>query len=321
MFPRCTYILLISILVACGDAKPGELPDAATSSDAPTSADAALAPDAPTDGAAPSMHDPTGGITMPGEHGGSGCPDTDESMFTLPLGAVSSHAFSGVVTGAEGHGTYYVRGTGNQELFGTVPTDTAGNYQIEVPLFCGAQLVKLRWTNAACSYTLVYDVTTDTCTTPDIRITMNWDELGADWELHLVKPGGKINDNATDCTWTSCIGASPDWGVQGDATDDPTKDVDNTGAFGPENILLSKPESGTYTVMVEHWGQGDPMSDGTVILNVANQPIHVLRMTDLAPMRVWTAATLTYPGAVVAPSTAVHDCSANWSGGCRDSIP
>jgi hypothetical protein len=42
---------------------------------------------------------------------------------------------------------------------------------------------------------------------------------------------------------------------------------------------------------------------------------------DLAPFHVWTAATITYPGGIITPSSAVYDCSANWSSGCRDSIP
>jgi hypothetical protein len=269
-----------------------------------------------------SPHDPSGGITDPGEHGGVGCPDSDVTVFSLALGAATSNVFAGIVTGAVGNGTFYVAGDGTQELFGTIPTDAGGNYSVNVPLFCGAQLVKLHWANATCSYDIVIDVSTDACVQPDIRITLGWDATGIDWELHLIKPGGTINDNATDCTWTSCIGVSPDWGVLGDATDDPSKDVDNTGAFGPENIVMRGPETGTYTVMVEHWNQsGDPMSDGTVILNIAGQPITVVSYADLIPFHVWTAATITFPGGVVATSQADHDCSANWLDGCRDAIP
>jgi len=286
-----------------------------------TTADAAPIPDA-----APSAdatdYDPTGGIDTPGEHGGVDCPDSDVTEFTLALDGVTSHIFSGVVTGAVGNGQFYVQGSGSQELFGTVPTDVAGNYSVNVPIFCGDQLVKLMWTNATCSYVIVYDVSSTGCVDPDIRITMLWDDIGRDWELHLIKPGGQINDNATDCTWTSCIGSSPDWGVIGDPADDPHKDVDNTGAYGPENIWLAGPESGTYTVMVEHWnGSGDPASDGTVIFNVAGQPITVVDISDLAPYWVWTAGTIDFPAGTVTPSTATYDCTANWSGGCRDAIP
>jgi hypothetical protein len=312
-------LALFLILAGCGGGDGvGHLADAPPPPDAPL----ADTPSANMPDAATVSYDPTGGIVTPGEHGGAGCPDSDATTFTIAAGAVTSNPFTGIVTGAEGNGVFYVRGTGNQELFGTIPTDASGNYNVTVPLFCGAQLVKLHWTNATCAYDIVYDVTTDACADPDIRITVGWDDLGLDWELHLIKPGGKINDNATDCTWTSCISTRPDWGVIGSTADDPTKDVDNTGHYGPENILLSGPEAGTYTVMVEHWnGGGSPMSDGTVILNVAGKPAVVQHVMDLAPFHVWTAATITYPGGIVTPSTAVHDCSANWSDGCRDSIP
>ena len=38
--------------------------------------------------------------------------------------------------------------------------------------------------------------------------------------------------------------------------------VDNTGGSGLENIVLTRPEAGVYTVIVEHWGSGEPTSDG-----------------------------------------------------------
>ena len=47
-----------------------------------------------------------------------------------------------------------------------------------------------------------------------------------------------------------------DWGAAGDTTDDPRKDVDNTGLYGPENIYLERAADGRYHVMVEYWGSG-----------------------------------------------------------------
>lgn len=138
-----------------------------------------------------------------------------------------------------------------------------------LPLFCGEQTVKLTWSNARCVVAAVVRVVRIDCESEGIRLTLSWDDLGRDFELHLVKQGGRINDNATDCTWTSCLGTGPDWGTLGDATDNPRKYVDNTGAYGPENIYYSAPEDGTYTVLVEHWGAGTPDSDGQVVFNVA----------------------------------------------------
>lgn len=314
--------------VACGGDDDDD--DVAGDPDASNSgADAASTPvpdAAPIPDAAPSpdasTYDPTGGIDTPGEHGGTDCPDSDITEFTLALDGVTRHLFEGVIVGADGDGAFYVEGTGNQELFGTIPTDGDGVYAVDVPLFCGDQLVKMMWTNDTCPYVIVFSVAVTTCVDPDIRVTLTWDAIGDDWELHLIKPGGRINDHATDCTWDSCISDSPDWGEVGDPSDDPHKDVDNTGAYGPENIWLAGPETGTYTVMVEHWGSGgDPLSDGSVIFNVAGQPITVVDTQDLPPSWVWTAGTIEFPGGSVTPSTERYNCTGNWSGGCNDAIP
>ena len=154
----------------------------------------------------------------------------------------------------------------------------------------------------------------------DIEIVLQWDDLGDDWELHLVKPGGSINDNATDCTWTSCVSASPDWGVLGDPVDDPHKDFDDVDQFGPERVWLANPEAGTYTVLVEHWGTGLPESDGSVTLDVGGQIVSV-SMSDLAPQHVWTAARIAWPSGTITPTQDVFDCTASWAGGCTATLP
>jgi hypothetical protein len=264
-------------------------------------------------------NDPAPEFNTPGEFG---C-DTGENDFTRTLSGQTSEVFSGTVSTAEGDGEFYVVNAAAQETFGTIPTDLGtGTNSVEIPLFCGVQLVKLVWPQTEGACVLVIEVTTTDCVAADIRLTLSWDSIGLDWELHLIKPGGRINDNATDCTWTSCISSSPDWGVQGDSSDDPSKDIDNTGPFGPENIFLAKPESGTYTVMVEHWSSGgDPQSDGQVVINILGQPSIVLTTENLPPFSVWTVATIEWPGGTVTPSQDVFDCTDSWSGGCTSDIP
>lgn len=294
--------------------------DSAVSADAHVDATVDATPDAMVDPMI-GLSDPAPGVDTTGANGGSGCPTTSDTTFTIDAGSATSHTFAGTVTGAVGDGVFWVKGPNGELVGGTMETDAGGNYSKTLPIFCGDNEVKLVWNNATCPLVVVYDVMHSGCTASDFTITVQWDAIGRDWELHLIKPGGKINDNATDCTWTSCISGSPDWGVVGDATDDPHKDIDNTGAYGPENIWLSKPENGTYTVMVEHWnGAGSPMSDGFVTLNVAGHPFTVA-IQDLAPFHVWTAATIEWPSGTVTTSHANYDCSGNWSSGCRDSIP
>ncbi len=278
-------------------------------------------PDAGPDAGTSANLDPAPTRTQPGEYTCTGCPDSNISSFEFNAGAVTQQNFSGTVANAAGNGTFFVGGTNGQQLIGTIETDpTTGDFTFNAPLFCGEQLVKCVWSNAAGSYVLVTRVITTNCVKPDIRATVSWDSLGADWELHLIKPGGRINNNATDCTWTSCVGTSPDWGVQGDATDDPKKDVDDTGDYGPENIFLSKPENGLYHVMVEHWGNGSPESDGKLVLNVAGK-VTVIDITNLPAKSVWKAATISWPGGQVTTSTEKYNCSANWSGGCQAVLP
>ena len=156
----------------------------------------------------------------------------------------------------------------------------------------------------------------------DLAVTVFWDDAGLDWELHLVKPGGQINDsvNLTDCTWTTCISSSPDWGVIGDAFDDPHKDIDDVDTQGPERIWMANPENGTFTVMVEHWGSGSAESDGYVTI-LAGGVEHMVEMQNLASHHVWTVATIEMPAGTVTTSTETYDCNASWAGGCTAAIP
>ncbi|MGM0556792.1 MAG: hypothetical protein ACQEVA_10480 [Myxococcota bacterium] len=266
--------------------------------------------------------DPVPDKNTPGEYTCEGCPDTAIEEFELNAGATTARQFASPIENATDNGTFYIYSpeSGGQ-LIGTIPTDTdTGEFSFTAPLFCGEQLVKCIWSNDEGEYVLVTRVTTEDCVEPDIRATLTWGADGDDFELHLIKEGGQINDDATDCTWTSCIGSSPDWGVQGESADDPVKDVDNTGAYGPENIFLAGPEDMTYTVMVEHWGSGAPDADGQVILNVDGQT-EVIEITDLAPKSVRNIGTIEWPSGQITPSTDVYDCTDEWSSGCTADLP
>jgi hypothetical protein len=265
--------------------------------------------------------DPAPGLDQPGVYGGAGCPSSTPEDLTLNVGDVTAYTFVGVVTGAVGNGQFYVRGRNVEEVAGAIPTEASGAYSVTVPLFCGTSTLKRVWSSASCTYVLVTQVTTTDCVDADLRVTLLWDDVGIDWELHLIKPGGQINDDATDCTWTSCVHSAPDWGVAGDPADDPHKDIDWLGAYGPENIWLDQPENGTYTIMVEHWNSaGSASSDGRVIINLYGKLV-VVEIADLAPWSVWTAATIQWPDSIVTLGSAIYDCSAEWDRGCTAALP
>ncbi len=159
------------------------------------------------------------------------------------------------------------------------------------------------------------------CRVGDLQVSLTWDDLGRDLELHLIRPGGRLNDVAgrSDCTWNTCVGSSPDWGVQGDATDDPVKDVDNVGAFGPENIALNRPAPGVYAVIVEHWGGGQP-STAELTLKVGTVT-HRFTVSGLASRWVWDVARVDATTGTVTRIEQTFSCQASWSSGCTLPLP
>ena len=263
--------------------------------------------------------DPAPDCDSPGECTCEGCPSSELPSDDIIAGDATAWTFAGVVNGAEGDGEFFIEGPGGRTFGGLIPTDDAGAFEFETPLFCGEQLVKCVWSNEEGQYALVTRVITEDCTEPDIRVGLTWTDLGADFELHLVRPGGRINTE-DDCTWTTCVGEGPDWGEEGDLSDDPRKDVDNTGAYGPENIFLAGPEDGVYTVLVEHWGNGDPTAPGTVTFNVDGETT-VVEIDALAPREVWTAGTIEWPSGAVEVGQDVFDCSDEWASGCTAELP
>lgn len=307
------------LAAGCPSSGGAEVPD--PSADGGASGPGRPETDAGTTGSGGSGLDPAPQADMPGAYGCDGCPDAGITEFQLDLADATKHSFSGTVTGAVGDGRFYLATAGGQSVGGVIPTDAGGGYDFTVPLFCGTQLLECVWSNDAGEYVAVVEIVTTDCVDADIRVTLTWDDLGRDYELHLVKQGGRINDDATDCTWTSCIGTSLDWGVMGDTSDNPRKDVDNTGAYGPENIFYASPEDGTYTVMVEHWGSGAAESDGQLTINVLGRPPVIVDITDLAAQHVFTAATIDWPSKTVTPVGDEFDCGGNWASGCQAAIP
>jgi len=275
--------------------------------------------DGDSDPSPPVIEDPAPLLNDPGEYGCDGCPDSEITEFTLRT-SDSKITFSDVVLNAIGEGVYYVKGADGSAIIGSVATALSGAFSVELPMFCGTQLVKFVWSNESGSYVLVFEVEREDCTNADIQVTLTWDDLGLDYELHLIKEGGRINDDLTDCTWTSCLGSGPDWGVIGDDSDNPLKDIDNQGNFGPENIYLSSPENITYTVMVEHWGSGDPESDGSVTFNVAGETV-VANVVNFPSRHVWHVGTIEWPSGEVVLDGTITDCSANWDRGCQLELP
>jgi hypothetical protein len=335
---RLAVVAAVSLTAACGGTSTEDRSDGAggdtTTTVGPSATEPTSVPTIPTDGSpgdtVSGLVDPLPAATAAGAVTCRGCPEvTGITDFAPDVADGTTLSLSGVAGGAVGDGTFHVVSSTGQSVGGPIPTDPDGSFDLTVPLFCGDQLVKLAWQNTAGTAGVVFTPTTGSCSATSLRITLTWDDLGDDFELHLVRAGGTINDRtddgsgSNDCTWNTCIHDTPDWGVSGDPSDDPVKDIDDTGSYGPENITLTNPEPITYTVLVEHWGPGDPGADGEVIINVAEGDTVAVPVTDLPTEWVAVIAAIEFPAGTITPIGERYDCTAEWgfNGGCGATLP
>jgi hypothetical protein len=241
---------------------------------------------------------PSGTVTC--QPGDPVCPPASLALgFTGPTGAPTivpanatttisvsnpSFSFSGT-SNSTTDGYWFIVVGNNLRAWGQLGL-TAGAFNGDIPLFCGAQAVMYSFSNGNGRSYWRANVTLTACTVAGFRAQLTWDTgpANSDIDLHLIRPTGSVNDAASDCYYSNCTPSDPalDWGAAG-AAGNPSLDVDNTDGFGPENITLSGPETGDYTIVVRNF-------DG-----VANTRATVKVYYNDVEQQRWTSVVLT-PG-------------------------
>ncbi len=157
---------------------------------------------------------------------------------------------------------------------------------------------------------------------PAITVELTWDTpgdpdqhdtgpgMGADLDLHLVDGGGEGPDydgdglpdswfdEDHDCFW---LGGEPDWGVQGDAADDPSLVLQDADGAGPERIVYPLPvPGGSFTVGVHCWSDfGFGPSVATIRVLLFDEPVFEVGDVVLESGDLWEALTITWPGGAI----------------------
>ncbi|MCA9553820.1 MAG: choice-of-anchor D domain-containing protein [Myxococcales bacterium] len=130
----------------------------------------------------------------------------------------------------------------------------------------------------------------------DINIQLTWSRTNADVDIHLIRPGGSFFDAPSDACFCN---SNPDWGMPGNATDNPFLDRDDLVGPGPETINLTTAENGEYQVVVHFYADTAPTPapvDATVEINIRGTTVATVTRALNGSER-WIAGYITWNAA------------------------
>jgi hypothetical protein len=133
-----------------------------------------------------------------------------------------------------------------------------------------------------------------------LLVEMFWDNAHTDVDLHFLRTQetaiGAVPD---DCHYAN---ATPDWGISGDATDDPSFLRDALTGYGPEVVGYDNPASGKYRVLIElrnTLGSATPSSGITVRIYLRGVLTKELKRTLGKTGETWNVADIAWPSGIV----------------------
>ncbi|MFN7131862.1 MAG: PKD domain-containing protein [Myxococcales bacterium] len=135
-----------------------------------------------------------------------------------------------------------------------------------------------------------------------LLVEVVWNNYDADIDLHMV-PDGEDFFSARDCYFAQGH-RSPDWGVIGDPSDDPSLDRDDLTGFGPEIIGYPNPANGKYRVMAHYYsdhGSKNPRTEVTIrVYQFGVVKSEMRKWLDKGGQK-WVALTVEWPSGTVTP--------------------
>lgn len=182
------------------------------------------------------------------------------------------------------------------------PPDSATPSMTLDPSVPGEYEVQLEVTDAAGAKSLVPARKTIIASPAQkLLIEMFWNNQITDLDLHVTRVNTADLYSADDCYYGN---KKPDWGVAGDATDDPSYERDALKGYGPEVVGYVNPIDSTYRVHVvfaNNHLQAPPASDSEATVRVYE--FGVLRGEFKKVLKAqgerWAVADITWPSGVV----------------------